>query len=126
LVKQNKMEEELHKMEENKKGQGKNPKGEQKNPNNATPKKKLNFKLSMQEVVIIILLISYIFIFYAYKHDMEQIQSINQQYKDIVENPQRLCYQYYEYLNQQSINQGSGPKNLSELFEGLIISDSNG
>lgn len=109
-------------MEQNKKEHVKKPKeGIQRKPIKTTPKKKLNFKLSMQDIVIILLLISYIFIFYAYKHDIEQIQNVTQQYKDIVENPQKLCYQYYEYLNQQAINQGKGPKNLSELFSDLII-----
>jgi len=114
-------------MKKNKKRHKKKQKKEtQKNPIEAISKKKLNFKLTMQDIVIILLLISYLFIFYAYKHDMEQIQNVTQQYKDIVENPQRLCYQYYEYLNRIEIDQGKEPKNLSELFNKLIINDSNG
>lgn len=87
--------------------------------------KKLNLKISIQEIIIIILLISFIFIFYAYKHDIEQHQNITKQYKDIVENPQRLCYQYYEYLNQQTINQQRGNQNLSELLRNMFVDNSN-
>ena len=94
---------------------------ENKKPNKIIKGKKPNFKLSMQDIVIIILLISYLFIFYAYNHDIEQIQNVTQQYKDIVENPQKLCYQYYEYLNYQQVNKEEVSQNLSELFNGLIV-----
>ena len=83
--------------------------------------KKTKFKLTIQEIIIIILLLGYITIYYAYDHDVEQYKNLIKQYKEIVENPQQLCYQYYEYLNQRSVNKEEVMQNFTKLFEDLIV-----
>ncbi len=86
----------------------------------ALKKKVPKLNLSLQNVIIIIFLISYIIIFYTYKHDIDQYKNIVDQYKNIVENPQKLCYIYYGSLIES--NQQSPQKNLSEIFDDMFIS----
>lgn len=53
---------------------------------------KLNF--SLKDIIIVLMILSYILILYAYKYDIKQ-------YQDVIQNPQKLCYIYYSQLNRQ-------------------------
>ncbi len=85
--------------------------------------KKKGLNLTLQDVIIIILLISYVVIFYAYKYDIDQYKNVIDQYKNITENPQKLCYIYYSSLMES--NQQSSEKNLSEIIGDMFISELN-
>lgn len=61
--------------------------------------KKIKIGNYLQDIIIILLLIGYIAIFYAYNHDI-------QQYQDVINNPSKLCFTYYNSLfNKQSYHE---------------------
>ena len=51
-------------------------------------------KFTLRDIIIILMILSYILIFYVYRHDIKQ-------YQNVIQNPQKLCYIYYSQLNQQ-------------------------
>lgn len=55
--------------------------------------------LTIQEIIIIIMLLGYLAIFVSYVHDIRE-------YQEVIDNPQKLCYIYYTNLNNQLIEQG--------------------
>ena len=87
-------------------------------------KREIILNLTLQNVVIIILLICYLIVFYAYKHDIDQYRNLIEQYQEIIEDPQKLCYIYYENLmgnSQQKSTINETKKNLSEIIGDRFI-----
>lgn len=73
--------------------------------------------LTFQEVIIIIMLLGYLVIFAAYKHDIEQ-------YQTVIDNPQRLCYIYYSNLNNLLVEQEVDLN--GSMIHTYSVNDSNG
>ena len=59
-----------------------------------TKENKTGKKISWQEIIIIIMILSYVLIFFAYKHDIDQ-------YTLFFESPESFCREYYNYSNTQ-------------------------
>ena len=73
--------------------------------------------LTIQEVIIIIMLLGYLATFASYVHDIRE-------YQEVIDNPQKLCYIYYTNLNNQLIEQGI---NLNgSMIHTYSVDDSNG
>ena len=89
-------------------------------PKQETPKhseKKLKLNFSFQNIIIIILLLSYILIFYLYNLDIDQYEDIFNKCKEIVENPQQMCGSYCNYLMKgDSLQSFKTETNISDMF----------
>ncbi len=90
---------------------------------------KANFKrkgfrvnITLQNVIIVILLIGYLVTFYTYKHDINQ-------YTEIIENPKKLCSIYYGNLIEKitsPLESSETKENISKIFNEIIISGKDG
>jgi len=80
-----------------------------KNKINKNPKQ-LNF--SLKDFLIVLMILSYLLIFYFYWQDIKQYQSV-------INNPQKLCYIYYSNLNEQ-ISQSDNQSTISRINNTMI------
>ncbi len=97
-----------------------------KNKNKEQQKKGFRLNITLQNIIIIILLISYVAVFYAYTHDIDQYKNAINQCNDLLKNPQQLCDAYNSYLigkNQQSSVSETAKENFSEIMGDMFISE---
>ena len=87
---------------------------------------KNNKFFTIQNIIILILLLSYLGIFYAYKYDIDQIKDIINNYQEIFRDPEELCSIYYNYSKSQQSSDNITEQNISEIVINLLISKQDG